>query len=277
MALIELECQQKVDSMKKECDDRIAAGEADYESKVKQVLREVNTKIVTQEQESHKAIDDAIRKGHSVESRIEKEHREVTHELQKQIDEHAQEVDSICERYEEQLNEKKAELKTVTKDFEDKIGKLVVDHQSQVNELEFRLEHQESQHMNEMSDMEARLQEQLNELQKKQKDTEDLAAMNSLDPISISSPVNSRNGTSGPDMQILALQAELQQQRGLMAEMKLKEKRLEEEITGYRQGASLGADGDSIALSDGQILTKTTEIQYLKHVLYQYMMGKEPK
>lgn len=61
MALIELECQQKVDSMKKECDDRIAAGEADYESKVKQVLREVNTKIVTQEQESHKAIDDAIR------------------------------------------------------------------------------------------------------------------------------------------------------------------------------------------------------------------------
>lgn len=43
-------------------------------------------------------------KGHSVESRIEKEHREVTHELQKQIDEHAQEVDSICERYEEQLN-----------------------------------------------------------------------------------------------------------------------------------------------------------------------------
>lgn len=39
-----------------------------------------------------------------MESRIEKEHREVTHELQKQIDEHAQEVDSICERYEEQLN-----------------------------------------------------------------------------------------------------------------------------------------------------------------------------
>ncbi|PIK41407.1 hypothetical protein BSL78_21732 [Apostichopus japonicus] len=63
--------------------------------------------------------------------------------------------------------------------------------------------------------------------------------------------------------------------RGLMAEMKLKEKRLEKRSQDTDRERR--ADGDSIALSDGQILTKTTEIQYLKHVLYQYMMGKEPK
>ncbi|XP_041479259.1 golgin subfamily A member 4-like [Lytechinus variegatus] len=164
-------------------------------------------------------------------------------------------------------------------EYDERISSMNIDHQAEINEIEFRLEHQESQHQNELSDLEARLRNEMEDV--KAKHQEEIAIMQQgsfptslhyLDPVSMSQSDGEGLSSHDLELQNVTLQAELQQLRGLLAEVKLKEKRLEAELISLR-----GGGGANNMVKAGPVLAEPTEIEYLKKVLYEYMMGRETK
>lgn len=75
------------------------------------------------------------------------------------------------------------------------------------------------------------------------------------------------------------LQAEVIQQSGENAKLKLRERELQQEVEHLRSRLQRGDMSDGLAFShaSGPLLFEPTETEYLRNILYEYMLGKETK
>ncbi|XP_062969635.1 golgin subfamily A member 4 isoform X3 [Cynocephalus volans] len=254
LRMLRKEHQQELDILKKECEqemqEKIKQEQEDLELKhnstLKQLMREFNTQLAQKEQELEMTIKETINKAQEVEAELLESHQEETNQLHKKIAEKDNDLKRTAKRYEEILDAREEEMTAK-----------VVDLQTQLEELQKKYQQKLEQEENPGNDNET----------------------------------------------IMELQTQLAQKTTLISDSKLKEQEFREQIhnledrlkkyeknvyattvgtpykdKGYSSSIStFFPKGGSLYHTDVSLFGEPTEFEYLRKVLFEYMMGRETK
>ncbi|XP_032823328.2 golgin subfamily A member 4 isoform X3 [Petromyzon marinus] len=231
-------------------------------SAIKQLIREFNTKMSEKEQELEAAVKEAMNKGEEVETELLRSHKSKVQELLKQLTEKDAHITRTAQKYEEIVQSRDEE------------------HQQQVRELQAALLAEQEQHQQ----REAALQEHVNqlglnsaqqEMKMKQYLKKKLLSMSNLQQ-----DVHRQSQTGVENMQ-----SQLAEKTTLLAEARLQEQEFKEKINSLqdqvnvyekRKALPFGASYTG-AHGSHDLSGEPTEFEYLRKVLFEYMMGRETK
>ncbi|XP_078459032.1 golgin subfamily A member 4 isoform X4 [Lampetra planeri] len=259
LRLLRKEHQKEIDVIKQEALKEAAEKykndledlQVQHGSAIKQLIREFNTKMSEKEQELEAAVKEAMNKGEEVETELLRLHKTKVQDLL------------------EQLTEKDAHITRTAQKYEEIVQSRDEEHQQQVRELQAALLAQQEQHQQ----REVALQEHADQL--------GLNSAQQLLPVhGMQQDVHRQSQTEVGNMQ-----SQLAEKTTLLAEARLQEQEFKEKIHSLqdqvnvyekRMALPFGASYTG-AHGSHDLSGEPTEFEYLRKVLFEYMMGRETK
>ncbi|XP_061411942.1 golgin subfamily A member 4 isoform X3 [Lethenteron reissneri] len=250
LRLLRKEHQKEIDVIKQEALKEAAEKykndledlQVQHGSAIKQLIREFNTKMSEKEQELEAAVKEAMNKGEEVETELLRLHKTKVQDLL------------------EQLTEKDAHITRTAQKYEEIVQSRDEEHQQQVRELQAALLAEQEQHQQ----REVALQEHADQL-----------GLNASQQ-----DVHRQSQTEVENMQ-----SQLAEKTTLLAEARLQEQEFKEKIHSLqdqvnvyekRMALPFGASYTG-AHGSHDLSGEPTEFEYLRKVLFEYMMGRETK
>ncbi|XP_067121720.1 golgin subfamily A member 4-like isoform X5 [Centruroides vittatus] len=236
--------QTQLTAVIKNYEEKLKEKDSELNSKLKQIIREFNSQLELKDNECEETLSNLIGKGQEQESKMEKEHRREVASLQQELFEKTCALEDVTEHFQQLLRDKEEELNECKQKLkESKI-------------LQARVEKNEIQASQEPQNVEA------NDWEDGWEDAED------------TTPVAQQ--TEAENQSNLTCTAHEEE----IASLKTEKTNLQEEIgelrflLGLTSKPSTGTSNhtEDISLK----VPEPTEFEYLRNIMYEYMMGKEP-
>ncbi|KAJ9598454.1 hypothetical protein L9F63_010850, partial [Diploptera punctata] len=250
---------------------QVAELEEIHTQKIKQLVRDFEKKLAEKNEELHNLEDKKFEKQEQEENLKMREYREKIKELQEASQAQGEAFRQLYQKHEDAIQEKQIE----SKNFEEKTKELQEVHQRELTKSDERwrqcLEQQ-------LAEAEARHKEELMELSKEWHWERKSSALDSqtseqkeLESTSQLAVAAVESGTGSIELlhrQLVAQTNELKEAKRLH---KLEVAELRRLLSLRRASISSGRSHTNSTLEDA-----CTELEYLRNILFEYMMGKEP-
>ncbi|XP_068940409.1 golgin subfamily A member 4 isoform X3 [Petaurus breviceps papuanus] len=275
------EHQQELEITKKECEEEMEKkmkleqedSELKHNSKLKQLMREFNTQLAQKEQELEATIKETISKAQEVEAELLESHQAETNHLHKRLADKEEDLKRTARRYEEILDAREEEMTAK-----------VIELQTQLEELQ-----KERQHRLQEEEEENLSSEKHNSIPSRSHAMTYSAIPQLMGSSSVSNSLPPQRATISFLVTIMDLQTQLAQKTTLVNDSKLKEQEFREQIhtledrlkkyekNMYVTTGGMPYQGGNLCHADVSLFGEPTEFEYLRKVLFEYMMGRETK
>ncbi|BFY98234.1 hypothetical protein BsWGS_01275 [Bradybaena similaris] len=288
--------QKDLDSMKSDKDEQLAALEQklvetvqklhkehqaaleeqvnDQTSKVKMLVKEMNSQLAVKEREFESALKEALEKSDRSELDLTREHQDDLKELRKEITERDERIEELHIEYKakiQELMQQNQSAPTVAQTRAHGDNSLL--QQQSVSPTE------QTDHVNEQNNTE------LTEVISSQYKEQTFTSATSHQTLDASDP-NLLLEMQDLELHNIDLQAQVSHLNGELSQLKMRERDLLKKVEKLQQvGKGISEEeGPTAAMrdlylnhADSVIFREPTEFEYLKNILYEYMMGKETR
>ncbi|XP_042206402.1 golgin subfamily A member 4-like [Homarus americanus] len=245
---------------------KMVLAEEQHRQQVKTVSLEAEKWVTAKEQECQQTISSAYDQQDSETSTLVRQHRDILREAQEEAREKAAALDSVAQDYQNQLKEKDEELCKFVQQYEEQLASLNMNHELHIKEVEATWKSRAERMVRQR---ERQLQEEKDALsQEWNKERRELERLTQVAAAAF------RSGTESVEL----LKKQVAAQRRELEEVKMNHgkeigelKALLELKRRTRGGVGGGVTGTRL----GMALEEAAEFEYLKNILYQYMLGKE--
>ncbi|XP_071552808.1 uncharacterized protein [Panulirus ornatus] len=248
----------------RELQAKMALAEEQHQQQIKSMLLEAERRVADKEQECQQTISSAYDQQDSETSALVRQHRDVLREAQEEAREKAAALDSVVEDYQTKLK------------YEEQMASLNAQHEVHIKEVEATwkaraekmVQHRELQLQEEMDGLTQEWnKERRNPVAESPENPQELERLTQVAAAAF------RSGTESVEL----LKKQVAAQRRELEEVKSNHGKEVGELKALlelkRRTRGSGGGGSGVRL--GMPLEEAAEFEYLKNVLYQYMLGKE--
>ncbi|KAK3877548.1 hypothetical protein Pcinc_017735 [Petrolisthes cinctipes] len=252
---------------------KLADAEKKYQIRVMEVEAEAERRIADTQQLCHQTISSAFDKQDTETSELVRQQQQFLKEAQTRAKEKASQLESVVTDYETKLKEKDEELCQFVQQYEDQLAALRRQHEVQVKEVEAAWQARAEKMARQR---EAHKQEEMDgltqEWNKERRSPEEESSENpqELERLTQVAAAAFRSGTESVEL----LKKQVASQRRELEEVKLNHTKEIGELKALLElKRRTRSGGGGVRL--GVALEEAAEFEYLKNILYQYMLGKE--
>ncbi|KAK7067291.1 hypothetical protein SK128_004513, partial [Halocaridina rubra] len=235
---------------------QLTSSDEEHRQQLKTVTLEAERQVAVKELECQQTIASAYDQQDSETSAIVKQHQSVLQEAQKQAQEKTAALENVVQDYKDKLK------------YEDQLASLNSQHEVHMKEVEATWKARAEKMVKQK---ETQLQEEMNGLMNEwNKERRELERLTQVAAAAF------RSGTDSVEL----LKKQVSTQRRELEDMKINHTKEIGELKALlelkrRSRGGTGASGGGSGIKLGVSLEEAAEFEYLKNILYQYMLGKE--
>nr|XP_045582291.1 golgin subfamily A member 4-like isoform X1 [Procambarus clarkii] len=259
-----------------ELEAKLASAEEQHRQQFMTMALEAERRVAAKEQECHQTISSAYDQQDNETSALVRQHRDILREAQEDARDKAAALNTVVQDHQSKLKEKDEELCKFVQQYEEQLASLTAQHESHIKEIEAtwksRAEKMVRQRELQLLEEKDSLTQEWNK-ERRSPASETAENPEELERLTQVAAAAFRSGTESVEL----LKKQVAAQRRELEEVKINHGKEIGELKALlelkRRSRGGGGGGSSMRL--GVSLEEAAEFEYLKNILYQYMLGKE--
>ncbi|GAB6033442.1 hypothetical protein CHUAL_013327 [Chamberlinius hualienensis] len=280
--LLSQQHQLEIEELKNGYERSLKDKDDDYNSRVKGLLEESTKMISLREEESRQTLADTIERNMDDDARIRKEYEKQFIEIQQQLSEKEQSMEQILENNQTLLQDKTEQFNMTISNYEERISELKIQHKNDLDALQKKLKSamdRELQLQSRSHDEELQGLSQEWNHERKLLSESDFNSIAEIEVVQEELQRQAELATSAVESGVQSTDLLQRQIRLLQNQIETLKEQHKSEVSELRQVLKMSSQTvppnfiQRAQYRDHQL--ETLEIEYLRNILYEYMMGRE--